>query len=301
MHRYLALLILFLLPFCSFLGAQTYSVSGKLSLDDSTQLHILYLRNGDRLMGQILGFNEKEVRFRMRYATEELVFPADAVEALGYLRESGVANRKESRERLDAIDEDGVLLTEDLFYTQTALPQLVRRRYRNTMLLANSIDWQIGDHANIGVGAILPFGLYVPTRFHTELLPNVHLGLNNLFFLNTLTLNDVPLVGDISAVATLGNHRTYLNVGYGLFYSVASEAPATSGIRLGGGTMVGPRLRLYVDLIYVLDEFQEGVLPFIGGSYAGRRARVDVAFLPIVAVFDDFPLILPVASGTFYF
>ncbi|MGB3548176.1 MAG: hypothetical protein WBA17_14470 [Saprospiraceae bacterium] len=297
MRPYLLFSILLLLALGTSLSAQTYSVSGSLSLEDSTQLHIVYLRNGDRLLGRITGFNKREVQFRLRYIEEIMIFPAAEVEALGYLRDTGTSDRRPGGN--DGLPDQ--LLTEDLFYTQTALPQLVKRRYRNTLLLANSIDWQLGKNANLGVGAILPIGIYIPARLHTEVLPKVHIGLNNLFFLNVLNQGDAPLVGDISAVATLGTHHTYLNVGYGYFYSVTGGNPATPGVRLGGGTMVGPRLRLYVDLIYVLDEFEEGVLPFIGGSFAGRRARVDLALLPIVAVFDDFPLIVPVASGTFYF
>lgn len=305
MLRYLVL-VLCLFSFLLWngrLAAQTdFSVSTAIRIGDTTQLHVLHLTSGDRLLGHVLGIDSEAVRFRFRQAATGNRFDRSRVRYIGL---PGEAPPRRAMELPDSsYNRRGRYVVnvkepyENLFYFRSALPTPTQNTYRNLMVALNEFNVRLTDNLDLGGLALVPVVLGVRLRYHTRIAENLHVGLvnDNYFVLVTFPAG----ASLIYPTVTFGNPAQYLNYGLGYVFSYddfnQNLAPFFS---LGGSLQFAPRWRVMGNFFYFLDEFNDNVaIPQLMFSHHRFRHRYDFGIIPI---FDDTLPFLPAFGYSLYF
>jgi hypothetical protein len=305
MLRYLALVFcLFSLPLWNGrLAAQTdFAVSTAIRIGDTTQLHVLHLTSGDRLLGHVLGIDSAAVRFRFRRATTSNRFERARVRYIGL---PGEAPPRQAMELPDSsYNRQGRYLVnvkepyENLFYFRSALPTPTSYSYRNLMVALNEFNFRLTKNLDLGGLALVPVVLGVRLRYHTRIAENLHVGLvNDNYFVFTAFPAGASL---IYPTVTFGAPSQYLNYGVGYVFSYDDfEQSLSPFFNLGGSLQFAPRWRVMGNIFYFLDEFNDNVaIPQVMFSHNRFRHRYDFGIIPI---FDDLLPFLPAFGYSLYF
>ncbi|MEM9259564.1 MAG: hypothetical protein AAGA62_07940, partial [Bacteroidota bacterium] len=195
----------------------------------------------------------------------------------------------------------------DLTYERTALPFHSSGQVKVINLIYAVTEWNLNENLQIGIGLAGPLGILGTVRYRFSLGKEVHLGLSNqtLFPPFAQFDNDLIMLGDVSAMLTLGDERRFLNLGTGMFYNTDDFEEPLNAHRFGIGGRVSNRVHLYAEALMVLnnDDFSRelSLLPSANVSIGARRHRWRFGVFSLFFDEDSFvPPPLPYVGYTYY-
>lgn len=284
--RYQALFSLLLIA--SALSAQSYKsrIHYRVNLGDSTQNHQLILLDYSKLLGTAVSIDNDTLYFKLHSANEPSAIPVREMRYLGEFM---------GKDRQRALTQATPGFT-DLTYERTALPFHSKGQFRTIMVLYNVAEFNLNDHIQIGAGVGGPLGILTTQRLRTSLLPELHVALSNqalyVPLLDGFESNTV-IIGDLTALVTLGNDQRFLNLGTGIFYNTDTSDEQIWLHRMGVGGKIGAKWHLYGEAVVSLSErfnvFE--LYPSFNASYGSRNHRWQFGFMTIV--FDGESFVSP--------
>ena len=276
------LLLLIFMCSVSSLGAQRYEerLSREVVIGDTSQLHEVVLLDYSKFLGTVTYFMADSLRLTLSSTAAEITFPSRYVRLVKIKRPESISV---------AAPEEGFPLT-DLTLIRTALPYDGRQHFKTVMLSYNVYEWNLNDHFQVGMGLAGPLVLLVNQRYRTSLMPWLHIGLSNETIsplILQLFSEELPLLGDVTSLTTIGDETQFFTVGAGLFYNTTSGRGVTRNYRLGGGVQLGPRVHVYGELLAYIDSSEEtAVLPTLNVALARRSHRWQFGVLGVVTDFN---------------
>lgn len=301
MARYAALLLTFLFFHLSPMGAQTI-ISEQFSFDDTApDAHGLYTHDGNFFVGRALFIRNDTVGFQIRNLAETTLFMLEEIRFLGASTESlqsagstqlatdGLVQRTPSTR-------PGLPMpSNQLLYSSTAIPFESKGVYRNTMLFANEIDVQVGQHLVIGAGSLIPAVLMGKIKGQISASEMLHMGL--------AVQQYVILVDEFSithpyAIVTLGKRDQYLNftAGYWIERENFRNEPLTDTypmVTLAGSFTFAENWRFFVEAAAVFQTEDNLVLPTFNFSNHRRKSTFEFG---LMAIPDTVIPLLPLLS-----
>lgn len=295
--------LLFSLVLCFSLSAQSYKsrIHYKVKLGDTDQLHQLILLDYTKLLGTALEIENDEIFFQLRSSSEVSIIP------LKELRFLGVFTGTTASPVSGPVSTVGLA---DLTYERTALPYQTKSQLRIINLVYAVTEWNTNEHIQLGLGLAGPLGVIATARLRYTVLPDVHMGVSNqiLFPPFSQGFNDgLLVVGDLSAMLTVGDENRFLNLGTGLFYNTDSFSSNAWGHRMAIGGKVSPKWHLYGEALMVLTRSSRGtplesvLLPTLNASLGVRRHRWQFGILSFFS--EDFgvvPVPIPYVGYAYY-
>lgn len=284
--RYLALVLFICLA--STLSAQNYKsrIHYRVNIGDTSQIHQLILLDYSKLLGTAEEINNDTIYFKVRAAVETSAIPVKQMRYLGeYLP------KVKGRRTFNSVSV--IPAFSDMTYERTALPFTSKGQLRIVQLLYIVSEFNLNDHVQIGVGLAGPLGILTTQKLRTSITPKVHLALSNqLLYLPVLSgfENTTVIIGDVSAIATLGDENAFLNIGYGRFYNTDTNGDSAWLPRAGGGGRISPKWHLYGEAIISLNRESSllELYPSVNASYGSRRHRFQFGFATIFRDQDNF-------------
>lgn len=256
------------------------TVKGELKLGDTTQVHILHTRSDERLEGRVTGFDAEKLTFLLENQNIRVFL----------LSEIWFVEVKSEKTPVIPAKYDGTQgVTDNLLYTPTAwMLKRKQARYRNLMVLYNSLDYGFTDHINGGVSifSILITGM-VSARVKAgfKLGKYLHIAAAGQVFSIFLVETELAAGAMGYGVLTFGTSENYLNLGIGRAFAGDIDDPATA-FNWGGSFRIHPKWRLFGEYLVLRNEFDgKGVLSTLGTSWFNQEHRVDagVTVLPSTA------------------
>ena len=304
MPRYFVLLTLFTLFLIDGkLQAQSdLPISTAIRIGDTTQLHVLHLAAGDRLLGYVLSVEATAVRFRFRRAGTVNRFDREQVRYIGL---PGEAPPRRSLSLPDSsYNRQGRYIVnvkepyENLLFFRSALDSPTKSTYRNSMLLVNEFNLRAGKHFDVGGFAVVPSLIGLRMRYHTRIAENLHFGVaSDNFFIYIEEPSGANL---LYPIVTVGNAAQYLNYGVGYVFAYDSfNRGLNPFFCLGGSVQFAPRWRVMGNFFYLFRTFNDNsVLPQIMFTHNRFRHRYDFGVIPL---FDATVPLVPAFSYSLYF
>lgn len=306
MRNKLFLLITALLTVLS-TQAQTV-ISPNIDFKSERQTHILVTTNSDQFIGKIIAIRNDSIDFKLRNLDNIVSFELSKVKFLGVSGEKQSDYSYFSEEASPQSDKERPMPTNQLFYTASALPYQSNGAYRNTMLLWNQFDLQVGKHFNIGAGSIIPALIAIRAQVKVSLSHMIHAGINLQEY---VILFDNQSANHSYAVLTFGDYEKYLNFSYGLwtdrfdfdnFGGSSTDHYPTLG--LGGSYDFGSGWRFYVDALVLFNYktfFRNSTTVIFPSFNFSRQKKRSMFELGLVSVPDSGIPIIPIVSYNFIF
>lgn len=191
-------------------------IVGPLQLGDTTQTHIIFTKNGDRMVGRMLGYDESEVQFLM--LGKKVNFQLKNVERLV------VEGGKASPVMLTDLTESKRFaapmqpLTRSFISPTGFLLPKGQSEYRNTEILVNNFDHGVSDHFNVGAMAITAIETnLIGTRasFGASLSQNLHFAATGQAHYIFGMYEDNGLVTTLNGTFTFGTLEEFVSLGIG--------------------------------------------------------------------------------------
>ncbi|OAV45020.1 hypothetical protein A3850_011215 [Lewinella sp. 4G2] len=238
---------------------------------DTTVTHQLILLDYSKLLGTAVRFTPDSLFFRMHAAAEVSAFPAEQVRYLGVYQPKFNPDDEQFASSAPGF--------QDLTYERTALPFQEKARFKIINLLYLGTEFALNDNFEVGVG-LAPVGLLLTQRARVSITPKVHVGVSNQsiyfpFFGNTNRGGTGVLVGDVTALLTLGDDRGFLNIGSGYFYNTDVRNERIFLQRLAAGGRVSKYWHLYAEAMASLNRRNDDaeLYPSFTAAYGKRRHR----------------------------
>ena len=284
--------LLFLTIVCSItsLSAQDYRgrINRRVVIGDTTQYHNLILVDYSSMIGRVESINNGIIYMRLISADEVSEIPAEELRYLGVYYLAAARDRNTASAAVPGFD--------NLTYERTALPYHSRGQFRTVLLAYNAFEINLNEHFQIGGGVAGPLGILVNSKYRTSLQPNLHVGLSAQILalpLVTPTRRGLPVVGDLSAITTLGTSDLFLNLGTGLLFNTDGFSETTAWAhRFGAGGKIGRKWHLYGEALFVQDKSIEELtlVPGLSAAYGARRHRWQFG---LWTAFTEFENIVP--------
>ena len=296
--RHILLIVAFLLPLMGWGQGYLDRINERVEFGDTTQLHQLILIDYSRLLGTARRVEGDTLYFRLSAAVEDSPIPTRELRYLGTMASNG---RR-------VVSAAGPGFT-DLTYERTALPFQSRIELKTIMLIYTGVEVNLNEHFQIGAGLGGLLGVLLTARVRTSITPRVHVALSNqsLFspIIGALDGGNAPLVGDVSALLTLGDDKRFLNLGYGYFYNTDrfAEGDRVFLSRMGLGGRVGKKWHLYTEALVSLNRTfrQTELYPSLNAAYANRRHRWKFGVMSVVFDLESFlPPPIPYVGYSLY-
>lgn len=288
MAKYLASLLTLLFLSISFLNAQTI-ISEKFDFNNTApDCHGLYTHDGDYFVGRTLFIIDDTIGFQIRNLPEPTLFLFEDVRFLGSSSESlqslsGTQLAIDGSQTLQQKSEEQLPMPfNQLVYSSTAIPFEKRGVYRNTMLFANEIDVQVGQHLVVGAGALIPAVLMGKVKGQISASEMLHLGL--------AVQQYVILVDEFSithpyAIVTLGKSHQYLNFTAGYWIERENFGVPTTDtypmVTLAGSFSFAKNWRFFVEAAAVFQTIDNLVLPTFNFSNHRRKSTFEFGIMAI--------------------
>lgn len=278
------------------LTAQTV-ISHEINIADTTQLHALYTTDGHQFLGLTKYIHDDTIGFQIRNITKVRSFKLSDIAFLGLFEESFSQTGGFYIDDNLLTDEDiGVsypMPLNQLLYSATGIPYASNGTYRNTMVLANQVDFQISNNFGVSGGALIPALLMGRAQFQLSASDMLHLGLAVQHY---IILFDEQSATHPYAIVTLGDRKQYLNFTMGYWidrYGYSNRNDTYPMVTMGGSFAFAKNWRFFVDAAAVFQAGDNLVLPSFNFSNKRRKSMLEFGMLAIPE--GSFPL-LPLLS-----
>ncbi|GAB5553298.1 MAG: hypothetical protein Sapg2KO_28890 [Saprospiraceae bacterium] len=257
-----ARLIIWLCLIFNTLGyAQNFSPD--FNLLDTSQIHILETKKGDRFIGKVLKIEQTTLTFLFR-PKQELAFEFSELKRVSVY--SGVKNTASFQP---------TYLT--IFPTAYNYKQ-GEWEYQNVDLLWNTLNYGVSDNFSVGGGFIIPFAFLARFKWSTPVSETLQIALN--------AQSLVPLIEDstspfsiISLTGTIGVPDRFLNLGVGYGFDWSSTESAIFLTSLGGNVHISERVGFNGELDLGISEGNVFIFPSVSMSYFGKQNRLSLGFV----------------------
>jgi len=274
----------FLMYTCSqALSGQTTLGKG-LSLTDTAQQHLLALHSGNQFFGRLMFINNDTLGFHVENTTDTLLLLLPQVRYVG-LR-STPSNQIPGENYIPQEKQDGARapvaapLTH-LLFDGTALPPHHKGMYRNTLVLFHQVDAHLGKNVSVGAGGFIPGLILARIQVRASLSEIIHIG---AVFQTGLLLIDGSYLTIPYSIITLGTHRQYINLTYGLWRESYFDSGGSSRYRkigLAASHSFNEKWRAYIEAAIVTGEYDTEVVPSFNVSHHRRRSSFDMGLVNI--------------------
>lgn len=274
--------LLILIALAGALSGQSYKerINYRVVVGDTSQLHQVILRDYTRLRGVVTEVRSDSIFIYVSSIGDTVTVPTATMRHVGLYRPDSWTRTTIPRMGGSLPDLD------DLTLIRTALPYSRSRRFKSVMLVYNSMEWNLNEHFQLGVGLAGPLGLLFSQRYRTSLNEYLHIGLSHEFLvvpIAGINSSDFPAVGDLTTLFTVGNASQFFNLGVGLFYATAGNDGPVRNFRLGTGLRVSRKVHLYGEMLGYLDSFDDlGILPSLNVAVAGGRHRWSFGLMSVI-------------------
>lgn len=297
------LLLLLFLSIANCLAAQSYKsrIHYKVELGDTSQLHQIILLDYTKLLGLATKIQGDSIYFRVRSAAEESIIPIRELRYLGVF----VASDSPGKERQSFY---GTPAFTDLTYERTALPLKGKGQVRVINLIYGVAEWNINENLQLGAGLGGPLGVLFTQKLRFSLTPDLHVGLTGQEMWAPLVFSfdgGTTILGDISAVVTIGNDRRFANLGTGILFNTDDDDSPVRSHRFGLGGQVGERWHIYGEFLMATGSDRRfsnlSLFPSLNASLGIRRHRWKFGVFTIFLDEDSFfPPPLPYVGYSYY-
>lgn len=303
-------LFLFMAGVC--LSAQSYKsrIHYKVKLGDTEQLHQLILLDYTKLLGTAMAVTNDSIYFQLRSGAEESAIPLSELRYLGVFTQAGRDSGGARNGRRPNVGRVGF---DDMTYERTALPYQTKAKLKIIQLLVASVEWNLNDNLQLGVGLASPLVFLTNQRLRFTVAPQVHLGVSNqtIFpFIGQGFNGGAPLLlGDLTGILTLGDESRFLNLGTGIFYNTVRSERNAWGHRIGFGGRLSEHWHLYGEGVMVLSRGERRfgprrqmvLIPTVNAAYGVRRHRWKFGLATFLVDQEDiFPLPVPYLGYSYY-
>lgn len=261
------------------------TILGKgLSLTDTAQQHLLALHSGNQFFGRLMFINDDTLGFHVGKTTDTLLLLLHQVRYVG-LRSMPASQIPDEdyvpREKYRGPRPPVAAPLTHLLFDGTALPPHHKGMYRNTLVLFNQVDAHLGKHVSMGAGVFVPGVVLVRIQARASLSELLHLG---AVFQTGWVLFDGSYLTIPYGIVTLGTHRQYINLTYGLWrerYFDWGEPFRYRKIGLAASHSFNEKWRAYIEAAILIGEYSTEVIPSFNVSYHKRRSSFDVGLANI--------------------
>ena len=281
----ISLIGLFSLFFIPTIYSQKFSES--IDLSDSTQLHIIETKRGDRFVGRITKIENTTVYFLFRNESP-LQFEFQELSLVWVVGESqpGASSEPDIKKQKNAFDPSSQG-PEYLLYSPTAFSYPKGGgAYRNTDLLWNTVDFGVTKNISFGGGAIVPFFFVFRGKGSFEVANQFRLGFGQNTFIPFIP--DVSSASHIFSVASIGKAERFLNFSFGYWIDWDNPSDPYLVYTGGGGFNITDSWRILIDIFY-LNNDDVGVIPSLVLSWMSKKNNVDFGFFNVPD--SDIPLL----------
>ena len=275
-------------------------INRRVIFGDDRQIHQLILVDYTKLLGTVEGIEGDSLRFQLRNTTTPSFIPTHEVRYVGVFTGAPENTGRYGGGNVPAFT--------DLTYERTALPYSGKAQVRTIMLLYGVMEYNISDIFQVGAGVIGPLGLLTTQRARYSLTPMVHVGLSNQIayfpLIPRFPQSGRVLMGDVSAIMTLGTSDRFLNIGFGQFYNNDNNFDGPIWLhRAAIGGKIGRKWHLYAEAAVSLNSGNDELelYPTINAAYGSRQHRWQFGIFSVF--FDDTsfgPIPLPYVGYALY-
>ena len=265
------------------------------------EAHALYTKDGNYFIGRALFIRNDTLGFQIRQLDQPSIFLLRDIRFLG-LTEESVQQATNTTLAEGGLPPD---LSKDrrwelpmpvnqLLYSGTAIPYESNGTFRNTMVFANQVDYQLTENFTIGGGALIPALLMAKAKAQISASEMLHLGLAAHQF---IVLVDELNITHPYAIVTVGQRDRYLNftMGYWIerYSGFSSSTDTYPMVTLGGSFAFAKGWRFYVEAAAVFQTLNNLVLPTFNFSNHRRKGMFEFG---IMAIPDTQIPVLPLIS-----
>lgn len=243
--------------------AYSQNFSPDFNLLDTSQIHVLETKKGDRFIGKVLKIEQTTLTFLFRSA-QELVFEFGELKKVSVYKSADIA---------------ASFRPTYLSVFPTAYNYMEGEwEYQNVDLLWNTLNYGVSDHFSVGGGFIIPVAFLARFKLSTPISETLHVALN--------AQSLVPLFEDstspfsiISLVGTIGNPDRLLNIGVGYGFDWGSTESSIFLTSLGGNVRISERIGFNGELDLGISEGDIFIFPSVSMSYFGKQNRLSLGFV----------------------
>ena len=296
-------ILIFLTFLLTGVGLSAQTIRGRIhyqvKLGDTTQQHQLILLDYSKVIGNAERLRNDTLIFRPHAAVEASAIPA------GEIRYLGVFDSKEERIRRSQ-EKPGFT---DLTYERTALPFQSKGKLKIINGVYVATEFNLNKNVQLGVG-VAPLGIIATQRIRHSFTPKIHVALSNQTayfpFFGAFDRNGAGVtLGDLTAIVTFGDERSFVNLGSGIFYNNNTREQPVYLQRAAIGQQLGKYWHGYIEAVLVMEDGerfrQMELLPGFTAAYGKNRHRWKFGVLTVV--FDNtnfFPVPLPFLGYSLY-
>lgn len=289
---------LWLLP--SFLpSANAQYFSHQLNLQDSTQVHILRTKRGDRFVGQLKDIRSTNLFFQLGNG-DELTFAFNEVISILTWREENLEGgnnwQRQFRGDFFGIREKRSIGAENLIYSSTAFNyEEGGGEVRSFAFIVNVVDVGVAEGVSVGGGLTLPDIGILRLKGTTPVSKSLHLGagVNMIFPLTDLT--GIEGVAHTYAILTSGNPDRFLNLTVGAFVALDSFNDDIFVGSVGGGYRISQEWRLHFEMVFGVEA--GAFIPGVGAVWQKGNFKLELGLAGLPDTDIDSTLIPILALG----
>ncbi len=300
MHKKLLKTILSCWLICSFLPlAHTQYFSHQLNLQDSTQVHILRTKRGDRFVGQLTDIRSTNLFFRLGNGNELTFTFKEVISIITWQEENLDSAKMWQRQFRDDLIGEGQgrsISKENLIYSSTAFNYgKGDGEVRSIAFIVNIVDVGVTEGFSIGGGFALPdigiFRLKATTPVGRSL--HVGAGVNMIFPITEFT--GIEGVAHTFAILTAGNPDQFFNLTIGSSIAFDAFSDDVFLASIGGGYRVAPQWRLHFEILFGGDD--GGFIPAVGSVWQKGNFKLELGLAGLPETDIDSALIPILALG----
>lgn len=249
---------------CLFLIAEAsaQNFSPDFNLSDTTQIHVLETKKGDRFIGRVVKIEQTTLSFAFR-ADQELLFEFNELERV-FVYNSTLKSASFRPTYLS------------VFPTAYNYQQ-GEWEYQNVDLLWNTLNYGVSDNFSVGGGFFIPLAFLARLKLTQPLSDKVHLAAN----LQTV----VPLVEDafpfsvLTFIGSIGEPDRLLNIGLGYGFTWDASESSVFLTSLGGNVRFSDRIGVNGSLDLGISDEDVFIFPSIAMNYFGKQNRLSLGFV----------------------
>lgn len=274
----------------------------RLNLKDTTQTHLIVLKNGDRLKGRIFEIQNNEVSFFLKKNQTDTTLLLSQIYKIKVKGHLDVKNKK----YLTPFQ-----YTQYLFFVNTAfgIPKK-ETNYRTFLGASMLLDYGLADGFSVGVAYSFPFLLSANAKLSGALSPKFRLGYKSQYLTIPTLVNDGDRfwIFENTLMMTFGSPNHFFNIAATNYWTkkerffdiFGNRIPAIyNSISLGGGYRLNERWQFIIEnhINFNIEFIDAKVLPSIGLSYATSKFNFAFGFqspnqlgynlFPILDINDD--------------
>lgn len=283
MHHSIFLKLKLLLGLCFFsITIHSQNFDTQLNLQDSTQTHLIILKNGKKVKGRILEIQNEKVFFEKKKEKENITLTLSDIQQIKVRGHLPWNKKKYARP---------FQYNQFLFYKNTGFSLRAEEKSYRTFMGASMLwDYGITDAVSIGMGYSFPLWLHINMKIST---PNPTTGAtsfkSNVSAIPLFSRDEKFFIFENSIAHSFGTPDRFFNVSatnyyikrdQNFFFSSEYIPKIYYSISLGGGIRMNENWQLMIENhVNFNEEFINAkLLPSFGFNYATSKFNVGFGF-----------------------